>query len=675
MDTKIGTEMDGSGEENTVVILKIELENFKCHERLIVEPCGKDLFICGRNGVGKTTIADAFLWCLSGEDTRGRSNYGIKPQDAAGNELHHVETVVSTRCRFQDGGVVQFTRNYHELWTKQRGNKSADFTGHTTTYFIDGVPKKASEYTRIVSNFFGDMFLHLVIPTYFLGDGAKWKWTDRRKVLLDICGDISHMDVIRSDSALSELPDILVTHTVEDYMAIVKKTIKSERQILDAVPIRIQEAKRLSVVSCVKPGGDLDELLQSKAEAENALRVARSTTGEMDTRTQIAELKTKLAEWRARIHEIESEERKAESDYSAKCSAIDTQYELSTSQAVATQRSLTARIEILEKSSSEQQEILAKLRKENGRIKAEEFIEVEVGGDCPTCGQVLPIDFIKQEGEKARSEWNEAHAEELKRNREAGVAARSVAEETISQLSELRKQLRAAEEPINLPTYPESIVPNHEERDSLTKQCSAIETRIQKLANQTTSEEAQNPAIARAEGAITLIEEGIAAWASYNAAMEASTVAINRVGELERELRESAERYEGAQSELYLCERYIRTRSEMLDERINGKLGTIQFRLSHTAINGGVEECCDALIRTGSDSAVEYDSASTGEQIRGGLEIIEVLAQHYNMRLPIIIDRCESVSQPLPGSPSQRIYITHNGEQKTLSITTAKTQE
>lgn len=41
---------------------------------------------------------------------------------------------------------------------------------------------------------------------------------------------------------------------------------------------------------------------------------------------------------------------------------------------------------------------------------------------------------------------------------------------------------------------------------------------------------------------------------------------------------------------------------------------------------------------------VEYKSANTASQVNANLEIIDVLSNFYNLKLPVIVDRAESIS-------------------------------
>lgn len=91
--------------------------------------------VYGANRTGKTTIADAFRWCLFGKNTEGKADFGIKTKDAQGNvipELEHEVTVLLD----VDGQETTITRTFVEKWSKPRGVAEKQLTGHTTTYTV-----------------------------------------------------------------------------------------------------------------------------------------------------------------------------------------------------------------------------------------------------------------------------------------------------------------------------------------------------------------------------------------------------------------------------------------------------------------------------------------------------------------------------------------------------------
>lgn len=61
-----------------------------------------------------------------------------------------------------------FRRVYAEKWTKKRGAPVESFEGHTTTYFVDGVPLSMREFQAEVDAIIKEeLFRLLTSPSYF----------------------------------------------------------------------------------------------------------------------------------------------------------------------------------------------------------------------------------------------------------------------------------------------------------------------------------------------------------------------------------------------------------------------------------------------------------------------------------------------------------------------------
>jgi len=80
-----------------VTLKRLTLVNFKGLRNVAVEFGDGVTTISGRNGTGKTTIADSFAWLLWGKDSEGNSDskFGIKTNDAEGNFIPDLEHEVT----------------------------------------------------------------------------------------------------------------------------------------------------------------------------------------------------------------------------------------------------------------------------------------------------------------------------------------------------------------------------------------------------------------------------------------------------------------------------------------------------------------------------------------------------------------------------------------------------
>src|SRR5690606_20070807 len=127
-----------------IKLKKLKIENFKGIKKFSMDCDGKNVHVFGTNATGKTTLVDAFQWVLFDKDSSGNSKFGIKPIDPrTEKEIHHLETMVEVALDL-DGEEINLKKVYKERWVKQNGKTDREFAGHTTDYYVNGVPKKQS---------------------------------------------------------------------------------------------------------------------------------------------------------------------------------------------------------------------------------------------------------------------------------------------------------------------------------------------------------------------------------------------------------------------------------------------------------------------------------------------------------------------------------------------------
>ncbi|HZK21089.1 MAG TPA: AAA family ATPase, partial [Oscillospiraceae bacterium] len=127
-------------------LINLTLTNFKGVKEFVLDANGRSVSVFGDNATGKTTLADAQSWLLFDKDSKGTKNFSPKTKDENGQDLHNIENIVFGQYQLDDGSTVSFKKAFSEVWKKKRGTATPEFSGHTTDYFIDGVPVKANEY-------------------------------------------------------------------------------------------------------------------------------------------------------------------------------------------------------------------------------------------------------------------------------------------------------------------------------------------------------------------------------------------------------------------------------------------------------------------------------------------------------------------------------------------------
>ena len=136
----------------------LKIENFKGIKKFELDFGGQSVNIYGDNRTGKTTIFDAFTWCLFGKDSLGQANFEIKPLMSDGSVKHNLETTVEILFS-HDGKDLLLKRVYREIWKGKRGLE-AELSGHETLTYINDERVGVKEY----ANFTGNMSSLLVLP-------------------------------------------------------------------------------------------------------------------------------------------------------------------------------------------------------------------------------------------------------------------------------------------------------------------------------------------------------------------------------------------------------------------------------------------------------------------------------------------------------------------------------
>ena len=101
---------------------------------------------------------------------------------------------------------------------------------------------------------------------------------------------------------------------------------------------------------------------------------------------------------------------------------------------------------------------------------------------------------------------------------------------------------------------------------------------------------------------------------------------------------------------------------DTLEQRINGRFKLVKFKMFEEQINGGKTETCITLI-----NGVPYSDANTASKIQAGIDIINTLSEHYDIKAPIWVDNKESVVK-LPYTECQLINLIVSAEDSKLRV-------
>ena len=645
-------------------LLKLKLKNFKGIKNLDLKANGHDLNIYGDNATGKTTILDAFMWLLFDKDSQNKADFAIKTLGKDGEPVHHLDHEVEGTFEI-DGETIEFKKVYREKWTKKRGSAVEEFSGHEVDHFIDGVPVKKGEYTQRVAEIAPEDRFKLLTSPLFFNDHMKWQ--GRRELLIDIAGDVTMEDAIKVNPELEELPKILGKRDPDDHKAVVMAKRAEVNKELERIPIRIDEVTKgmpdidsLDGVNTLD--ADLATLTKGKAEKESEL--ARLTSG-----GATGELKQKLAIVESELLNLENAHKRKVSEQVDKLQAQIREH----NHQIETLRQEidrdTKRQEALTKDIAAMDSKLVALREKWHEVNARQpdVCDTET---CPTCGQDLPPEQVQEAHNKALEVFNLSKAQQLEDINRLGKQAKEDQERCKAELEALKAQVsekqtlldQAAEKSASLQAELTKLQVTMDDYKSLSDYVAKLAEKEELQKAIEGDQDALQPEIERLRHEISLVNQAIDKLNQTKAVLNMYEQAQKRLTELERQEENLASEFERLEYELYLIELYIKTKAELLTDKINSKFRLAEFKLFETQINGGINPICETTYK-----GVPWGSLNSAGKVQVGLDIIRTLQEHYQFRPPVWIDNRESIVD-LPEMDCQVISLIVSEKDKTLRV-------
>jgi len=652
-------------------LIELTLKNFKGIKNFSLKTHGGNVKVYGDNATGKTTLFDAFIWLLFDKDSNNRKDFAIKTLNKNGDPIHNLDHEVEG-VFLVDGKTLTLKKVFSEKWTKKRGSVQAEFTGHTTDYFVDGVPTKKKDYDQLISELIDeDVFKLLTSPTYF---NEQLKWQDRRKILLEICGDVSDEEIINSNKNLVGLLDVLNGRTIENHRKVIAARKKEINDQLQKIPVRIDEIHH----NMPDLEGLDKEILESEiAKINSLIDEKQDLISNIRNGEAITEKKKQIAEIELHLMEIKQQHESGTKDELYRLRARIQEEESNISLLRSKIQNIESQIKFNEEYIDHIESQLQQWRKEWQEVNDQQF-EHDQDCTCPTCGQELPAEQIEAAREKALKDFNLEKARKLEEITTKGKNAAAQKQKLLEENERLENEKEKLEG---------HITEKQKAIEKLNEHLKAVEATIVDIT--------ENPEyMAKLQEKKRLQDEIDDLQASANEAIQAVQMEIfqlkqkrdqlqadlgkfaivkqseERIRELEEQERELAAEYEKLEHQLYLTEEFIRTKVNSLEAKINSKFKFARFKLFETQINGGLQETCVTTY-----NGVPYDSGlNNAARIVVGLDIIETLSEYYGFSAPIFIDNAEGITR-LPIINSQIIALYVSEKDKQLRVETEQDQQ
>lgn len=649
-------------------LINMKLENFKGIRHLEIPFNGLNRVFRGTNGAGKSTIADAQSWLLTGKKSDANENLDPKTIGPEGY-IHNLEHSVECKYELDDRSLITLKKVFKEKYTKKRGSTTSEFSGHVVEYYMDDVPVKQKQFDEYLANIFksAENILMLSNINYF----ANMDWKKRRKILLEMCGDYSDDYIIANNPELIELKGILLKdgtndqyYTVDEFMKMTKERMKKTNNDIQMIPARIDEASRaIPDVSSLDKDSIQNQIDGIEAKI-NELNIEKLSLSSSDQERMKQE----------RIHEIQMEIKDARIAFADEHSKKSRKYQEQINLLSSKINDLQIRLSGIDSRKRNAENDINYMINQRNKL-LEEYKEVQMKEwdtskeVCPTCGRELPAEQI----DELKSKFNlDKHNKLIEINKRGQSVSKGAIEEQKAAIAKLDKEKEIAGSEIILYKKQLSKLEESKPKAELFENTEMYHVLNQKL------QEAQNMIvddlnIARKQE----LEDDISNLNEEKKLREKelslfSTVDYQnkRIDELKKTQKILSENYEKMEFEIHLCEEFIKTKVNMITENINQYFKNVRFKLFETQINGGLKECCDVMVPAKSGAYVPFNNGSNrGANMNAGIEIISVLSRYIGAELPVFVDNAESVVDLNSYDNMQIIKLVVDGNYKTLTMT------
>lgn len=351
---------------------KLIIENFKGIKWLEIKFGSQQTTVYGANETGKTTVADAIAYVLTGKNSLGESTFEILP---IGKENVTASAVLDLVL---DDGTrekpVQLSRSYAAQF-----NRNKEYTGeHKTVCTINGIATGPRDFDKwIADNICQPEIFRLIHDVkYFTeniqGNGKEKAWEAQRRLIMSVCGGEDDYTYAQSKDSYKELLDGLARYdSASQYLVYLKS---KEKDLEKAIT----------------------EHNGSIAFVENVVN-NRSERNPSEIQTEIDTFSNEFCEIQNSLDNLTEDKRQ---EIVAKSQKIKAEYQRQVDQFEAMRKEINDKHYRI----SVDMQALA-----NNKIILESRLKQLNSNDglCKTCGQLLPKEAVQKNQDEAKELSNE----------------------------------------------------------------------------------------------------------------------------------------------------------------------------------------------------------------------------------------------------------------------------
>lgn len=614
-----------------IKLKKVVLENFMCYAQAVFEFFDITK-IMAKNGVGKSTIATAYLWCLFNCDYELKDNPVVR-REVDGKSVDDMDTSVELTLDV-DGKEITMKKVQKRTYGETvKDGVVVTTVSDTNSYYINSVPKtlKAfNEYLDVNMNIF-KMCSNINV---FLTQKPK----EMREYLFSLVKKTTDLDMAKSKSELAELVPLLEKYTYEEIRAMKNKIKKDVDDNAEKLKGQIEEKERDVQLKQAIEVSDL-ELQKNSLKEQIEDCIAKQTDNDKlmaeydKASSDILNLKFELSDMSRKANEDNVKARRGIEDKISE----KKDYLINIANTIQKNNSEISGYQNDIESGTRERNRLADVWK---KIKEEKFNDNTA--ICPTCRRELPVEEI----ESLRSLFEKTKADRLAKVEKDGLEVKADVDNARDMIPRLEKcneenivnQQKLEEEVANLEKQLSELP--QEIDASATEEYKALEKQI--AEKEQAMHKANDISAAKAELKVqeTALRQQLAEC--ENQIAKSDTAADEQRLEELRQIRTDSEQNKtNAEKILDLLDELDKAKNEALTEAVNSHFGLVKWQLFEYAKNGNYKSCC---IPTVDGKSMLTTMSNKGNRILGRVDICNSIQKISDISVPIVLDDSESLS-------------------------------
>lgn len=606
-----------------IKLKKLILENFMCYALKEID-FSDFTKISAMNGMGKSTIANAYMWLFFNCDYELRDNQTVR-REVDGKTIDDTDVSV-TAVIDMDGKEITAKKVQKRTYSKDGTSCKDD-----NKYFINDVPKTLKDF-----NAYFEIDMNVWKMCTSVNAFLSQKPADMRSYLFSLVSEVTDVQVANSNKELKELVPLLEKYKAEELLAMNKATkskVSKELPILDGQimekELDIQIKSDIDVSDFELLRNSLKEQIKANTEKQtNADRMMEECSKVQD---EIMKLKFDLSGLQNKANE---ELISASAEISKTISDLMNIKRTTETYISEAKRQIAAckdNVDILNRKRNSYAE-------EWKSVNSEQFNEDTT--ICPTCGRKLATSKITS----LRNDFESNKKNRLDDITSKGMDCKSQIDKNNDRINELEVELDKLQ--IQLDEAEQRLEELNKKADSQptfvdisdTEEYKAIQDKIaekEEYANKLSSgdiraelKEQENDLrqkLADCEGEI---------------AKSDTTADEERLSELKKKKLDMEQSKTDCEKILDLLDELDKTKNKLLTDQINIHFSLVQWKLFDNAKNGNYKSVCIPMV---DGKSILTTMSNKGNRILGRIDICKSIQKISGINCPIWLDDTENL--------------------------------